>query len=784
MLMKKKLVISFIILSITLICTSIIAYANYTNQTVFTIHENGVICSLKTYDSSASGKVEIPKDYNGIIVTEICENAFLKCKNVTEIIVPKTVVNIGDFSMGYVENEKGEKVKNENFIIWGRAGSEAEKYAKKNGITFKVFLTTPSLLSAKNAVNGVKVSWSPTDNAAGYNIYRKTAKSNWEKIAYVKGESKNAFADKTPKNATTYFYSVSAVHGDFSSDYNKKGVSVYHITAPTVTISNTKSGVKISWKKNNKATSYKIYKKLEGASSWTGLKTTKNDVFSYTDTTAKNNEKAYYCVKAVINKNVSGCDTKKINIFLSEPKITSVKNVADGIRVYWNKISGAKNYKIYRRLSGEKWVALKDVSANTTAFTDKTAKSGTNYIYTVKAVNGKFKSSHSKGLAAYCVNTPTLKSAKTSGKALSVSWSKVKHADYYVVYRKTADTSWARIYKTKDNKTLSYKDTNVASGNNYIYTVKAFYKNTSSGHNSKGLNCTYFASPVLNSVRCIKSKNIVLNWSKVGGASYYTIYKKVIDGKYSVLATVNSDTLTFTDSNIAIGKEYAYKIKATSTSGIVSGYSNAKTARVLDPKKPMVALTYDDGPSKNATTRILNVLEKYNSRATFFVVGSRIDSYKSQLKRTYNLKCEIGNHTYNHKTLTTLSATGVKKELNDTSKKIKAVTGENPVLMRPPGGSYNNNTVKSNTAYPIIMWSVDTRDWESRNSTKIVSHIKSNVRNGSIILMHDLYDSTASATETIVPWLIKNGYQLVTVSELMDAKGVTMKNGVAYSSAK
>ena len=547
MFMKKKLAISIIILSIALISTSILAYANYSRQTIFTIHENGVICSLKNYDSSASGKIEIPKDYNGIMVTEICENAFLKCKDVTEIIVPKTVVNIGDFSMGYIENENGEKIKKENFVIWGRAGSEAEKYAKSNDITFKVFLTTPPLLSAKNAKNGVQVSWTPTDNAAGYNIYRKTAKSKWEKIAYVTGENKKAFADKTAKNATTYFYSVSATHGDFSSDYNKTGVSVYHVTAPVVTISNTKNGVKISWKRNDKATSYKIYKKLDGASAWTGLKTTQNNVFSYVDTTAKSNEKAYYCVKALINKNVSGCDTNKLNIFISEPKVTSIKNTTTGIRVSWDKVSGAKNYIVYRKLSGEKWTALKEVSSKTNAFTDKTAKSGANYIYSVKAKTENFKSSISSGLSLYCVNTPTLKSVKASSTCLTVSWNKVSHADYYVVYKKNANSSWARICKTKDNKTLSYKDTNVASGNNYTYTVKAFYKDTNSAIDSAGITCTYFASPVLNSVRCIKSKNIVLNWSKVDGASSYTIYKKVIDGKYSVLAKVNSNTLSFTD---------------------------------------------------------------------------------------------------------------------------------------------------------------------------------------------------------------------------------------------
>ena len=78
------------------------------------------------------------------------------------------------------------------------------------------------------------------------------------------------------------------------------------------------------------------------------------------------------------------------------------------------------------------------------------------------------------------------------------------------------------------------------------------------------------------------------------------------------------------------------------------------------------------------------------------MLGSRVDSYKSQIKRIYNLGCEIGNHTYNHKTLTNCTATEIKNELSKTDSKVKAITGVNPVLMRPPGGSYNNDTVKKN----------------------------------------------------------------------------------------
>ena len=341
-----------------------------------------------------------------------------------------------------------------------------------------------------------------------------------------------------------------------------------------------------------------------------------------------------------------------------------------------------------------------------------------------------------------------------------------------------------KLYTTKNNSTLSYTDKTVLSGASYTYTVVSYYKKTKSGHDSKGLTATFFAAPCITSAKCIDNKTIRINWNSLSGAESFMVYKKELGGKYTKIATVPANVLSYTDTNVDKSKTYVYALKAKSVAGIVSGKSNEKTKRLIDPNKPMIALTFDDGPSKSATTRILDVLEKYDARATFFVVGSRVDSYKNQIKRAYNLNCEIGNHSYNHKTLTSLSKDSLKWELSETDRKVKAITGVSPVLMRPPGGSYKTDTVRKNTAYPIIMWSIDTRDWESRNSTAVANHIKSKAYDGAIILMHDLYDSTATATEIVVPWLISQGYQLVTVSEMMEARGIQMQNGVAYNSAR
>ena len=204
-----------------------------------------------------------------------------------------------------------------------------------------------------------------------------------------------------------------------------------------------------------------------------------------------------------------------------------------------------------------------------------------------------------------------------------------------------------------------------------------------------------------------------------------------------------------------------------------------------DPSRPMVALTFDDGPSANATGRILNVLQKYNAKATFFIVGSRLDSgsLKNLLKTADSLGCEIGNHTYSHKDLTKLNAAGIQSEISKTDVTVESIISKTPQLVRPTYGKYNP-AVLSAVNFPLICWSIDTEDWLTRNADKTINNIKSNVKNGDIILMHDLYSSTADACETIIPYLIDKGYQLVTVSELFYYRGIDLKAGNVYRNAR
>lgn len=210
----------------------------------------------------------------------------------------------------------------------------------------------------------------------------------------------------------------------------------------------------------------------------------------------------------------------------------------------------------------------------------------------------------------------------------------------------------------------------------------------------------------------------------------------------------------------------------------IQTFAAENTQRVINPNKPMVALTFDDGPSQY-TPRILDVLNENNSKGTFFVVGSSINRNKELLTVMIEDGHEIGNHSYNHKDLTAISHEELYRQIVGTDDLLEIATGHRTTIMRPPYG--RNNVEMNKILYkPIILWSLDTRDWENRNAETIKNNILDNVKDGDIILMHDLYDSTAEAVETVVPELIKRGYQLVTVSELMEYRGLDLVSGQVY----
>lgn len=222
--------------------------------------------------------------------------------------------------------------------------------------------------------------------------------------------------------------------------------------------------------------------------------------------------------------------------------------------------------------------------------------------------------------------------------------------------------------------------------------------------------------------------------------------------------------------------------KKTETTAQTTTEEEKENSELPKSTDKLVCFTFDDGPYAPVTNKILDVLEKYNGRATFFVVGDRAATYSDEIERASKMGCEIGTHTYSHVNLNTLSVPEMQEEIRKSCDAISKYSGKKVKVLRPPEGAANE-TVKANVNMPMVLWSVDSRDWDYRNADRDYQTVMDNVFDGSIVLMHDLYPATADAVARIIPELAKQGYKFVTFSELMKIRGVDVEPGEKYFSA-
>ena len=378
------------------------------------------------------------------------------------------------------------------------------------------------------------------------------------------------------------------------------------------------------------------------------------------------------------------------------------------------------------------------------------------------------------------LETPQLKiSCLTDSGKPKLSWNEVKGADAYVVYRAFCSDG---NYEPRATVTeLTWTHSGAVAGKRYFYKIQAI----SSDEPEKNSVLSQAKARVCDLKRPVckvdlnKKGKPVVSWKAVKNSETYEIYRALKkNGIYKKIATVRGTR--YTHQKAYYHKTYYYKVKAIDAELPTAASSKSKPCEIytIDLRKKLVALTFDDGPGPY-TKRIVNCLKKHNGRATFYVLGQRVKAYPSQIKAIYKGGNEIGNHSYSHPMLYNLSAKQIRSQMNRTDNAIKKLTGTKPVTMRPPGGGVDS-LVRKNVRKPMILWSIDTRDWEHRNKNMTVNHVLNNVSDGDIVLMHDIHEPTMRAALELIPKLKKKGYELVTVSELAKYRGMELKNGKSY----
>ncbi len=199
----------------------------------------------------------------------------------------------------------------------------------------------------------------------------------------------------------------------------------------------------------------------------------------------------------------------------------------------------------------------------------------------------------------------------------------------------------------------------------------------------------------------------------------------------------------------------------------------------------MVALTFDDGPNLKLTIPVLEKLEEYDVKATFYVLTTAFNETTGpMLQRMVDQGCEIGLHGRTHELMTNFTVD------QNTRRHLKACEiisgwiegGYQVKTLRPPGGSCNSRVERSakEAGLAVIIWSVDTLDWKTQNVEKIMEVVKKQTKNGAIILCHDHHQPTLDALDEMIPWLLEQGYDLVTVTELLESSGTPLEPGKLY----
>lgn len=417
------------------------------------------------------------------------------------------------------------------------------------------------------AYGEVNISWDETEGADTYYLYKRAEGGEWSLL--LETADSFSYKDIDIENGATYYYSLQVKKNGRLSSFDAEGCRVTNLGSTKITgVGNSVDGsVLVSWDAVEGATGYKVYRENNnGEFEYLG----KTSKLKFNDTKEKtNNLKYVYTVEAFSDNSLGESEyvTGSV-IYMAPPEITSVKAVSNGNQIKWNRVAGATAYKVYRKAPSGSWEALAKLEG-ALSYVDASAKSGTAYYYTVAAMNGKITGSYNRGKGINCLDAPVLTAAEIQSSGnVKITWNAVSDAKSYLVYVKTENSSWKKLGSTT---ALSFTDKSAkTSGEEYIYTVKAYDGKQSAAYDSLGKTVLFLSVPKLT----LESGNGVntVSWKAVGGAESYTVYRRPVGGSFSAICK-NLTALSYKDS--APEGEYEYAVRAVSGS-VRSGYMTVK----------------------------------------------------------------------------------------------------------------------------------------------------------------------------------------------------------------
>ena len=389
------------------------------------------------------------------------------------------------------------------------------------------------------------------------------------------------------------------------------------------------------------------------------------------------------------------------------------------------------------------------------------------------------------------VPEPSDLKVESSATTQILTWKGPPKNISYQVYRKTSESEFELVGVIPEGSDCFFVSGDLSSATLYEYKVVSLKGSGEKKKESSGRTVSAYTLPFTitdASAVTLSKESLTVSWPDLQTVSGFEIKYAVSEDLEDVepLNFTPAETelssltgaLTYTIPNLSLGTTYYFSIRSFCGEDIYSEWSEVFSATVtravdmagIDMNKPMVALTFGDGPDNGSVTyRILDALKAAGGHATFFQLGKLCERYPEVTMRIVEEGHQIGCHTYDH----ARSGNAVTEDdiirANDV---IESVCGVRPDAFRAPGGVPSDLILSTcaRQGQAVFHWRLDTRDWSSRDTDSILAEIQNHVTDGTIILMHNIYDASAEATERAVPWLVEQGYQLVTVDQLVQAK--------------
>ncbi len=541
--------------------------------------------------------------------------------------------------------------------------SENDVQRTGDGISFysDSFLTldTPAVTKVFSTGKNLVVEWGAVSGAEFYNVYRKEAgTSKWE-LVNDKKVTDTSFTDETITIGVEYEYTVSAGNENGETAYNTNGVVGFNFgTIETLSATPSVDGITVTWGALKKTEYYEVYRKeaTEPENAWVKVASVLNTNTSYKDTAIISGIDYNYKVEAIKGIYRAGTSATIPTVkFLKTavPAVTKVYSNAGALVAEWDAVENGASYNVYRKTASSAWQKIAS-NVEKTNYTDNTIALGTEYFYSVSAVNAlECETAYNKtGVAGLYFGTITTLKAVAAPYGATITWGALQHAESYEVYRKRAtesDSAWVKVATT--TKT-TYTDESIESFIEYNYKVEAIKGIYRAGTDAAIPTVKFLSAPEFAVANT--EQGIELYFSNVNGATEYVIEKKTGSGSFVELARVSPSSSVYVDKAIVVNGSYTYRIQALSTEiNSVKATCNAIT-RLATPQK-MVSIAVDVAGMTITWTPVAgatkyNVYRKEINGKEYALIGTATDT-------TYTDKTAKSNVVYTY-TVSAANSTG------------------------------------------------------------------------------------------------------------------------------